>query len=168
MNNNDETINIMKKIALSYKILFRSIATLCLLLINTSVICAQTDKIPYGSWEVSQVTIEKKTNGKMVKNVYNTTAEVKELIPCPQTWEIKDLNTIVLHYSDDIGEEITKYAFEDGQLRINMLGAILKYQYNINNKTLILTSTQKYKWNQPDGSMDDIEEKRIIILNLQN
>ena len=154
-----------------FRKIFGLIAVLFFLLSNALAVFAQTtqvnDKIPYGSWKVSQVTIEKKTNGQMEKNIYATAAEVKEFVPCAQTWEIIDSKTVVLHYSDDIGEEITEYAFEDGQLRINMMGAILKYQYNINDKTLTLTSIRKYKWNQHDGSMDDIEEKRIITLYLQ-
>ena len=146
--------------------LFRSIAMLCLLLINISVICAQTNKIPYGSWEVSQVTIEKKTNGKMAKNVYATAAEVKENIPCPQTWEIKNSNTVVLHYSGD-SKDTTEYTLKDGQLMMSVIGVFLKYQYNTNGETLTLTLTQNYKWHQSEGLIDDIEEKRIITLNLK-
>ena len=125
------------------------------------------DAIPYGVWEVSQIIIEKSTNGNIKKNTYNTAAEVKEYLPCPQTWEIKDSKTVVLHYSGG-REETINYAFEDGQLVIGTMGAILKYRYSTSHDTLTLTITHKYGWNQPNGLVDEIEEIWIITLNLQN
>ena len=120
--------------------------------------------IPHGTWEVSQIAIEKKTNGSIETNVYNTAAEVKEYLPCPQTWEIKDSKTIVLHYSGT-GEETINYVFEDDQLIIATVGAIFKYRYSTNGETLTLTTTLKYGWSQPNGFVDNIEEKRVITLN---
>ena len=122
--------------------------------------------IPHGAWEVAQITIEKKNNGSLETNVYSTAAEVKEYLPCPQTWEIKDSETIVLQYPNNRKETIN-YTFEDDQLIIATVGAIFKYQYSTNGETLTLTTTLKYGWSQPNGFVDNIEEKRIITLNMK-
>ena len=152
-------------------LIFFSIVLVCIFLINVPVIFAQTaqanNAIPYGTWEVSQIVMEKNTNGKVETKVYNKAAEMKERIPCPQAWEIKDSGIIVLRYSDNV-EETTEYTIEDSVLTINSVGIVLKYMYTLNNETLTLTVTQKYMWNQPDGLVDDIEEKRTITLKMQN
>ena len=177
-NNNNEMINIMKgnnkninnnkKVAILHKILFCSTTALCLLLINTTVIFAQAkDAIPHGLWNVSQVVVEKKTNGKMKKNIYNVASEVQGFLPCPQAFEIKDSKTILLRYPGDMVETI-EYTLEDGQLIVNSFGAILKYRYIINDDTLTLTITHKYTWNKPEGATAEIEEMRVITLNKQN
>jgi hypothetical protein len=150
--------------ALLYEILFRSITMLCVFFISTSIASAQTkDGIPSGLWEVSQITIEKKINDQVGKKVYKTAAEVKEFLPCPQTWEIKDSKTIALGYSDD-RKDVIEYTIEDGQLIIVTLGYVFEYQHVADGDTLTLTTTLKYTWNNSEGGVDNIEEKRIITL----
>ena len=166
MKSNYKNINNDKKVVLLHKIIFRSMAVLCILLINATVIFAQTNTIPHGLWEVSQVTIEKSTNGKIEKKTYNKVSEMQSYLPCPQTWEIIDSKNVVLHYSEGMKETI-EYTIEDGLFTVNMFGAILKYNYSTNNETLTLSTTHKYKWNKTDGLLDDIEEKWIITLKTQ-
>ena len=128
---------------------------------------AQTKKNVLGIWEVSQITIEKNTDGKTEKNVYNKGGKVQSYIPCPQKWEIKDSKTIVLYYEDGT-EETSEYEIKDNQLAIRYAGAILSYRYIVNDDTLTLTITHKYKWNLPDGSLQDREEKWNITLKKHN
>ena len=167
MKSSNKSINNNKKETLLLKILFCSIAVMSLLLINTPVIFAQAKgTIPHGLWEVSQVSIEKKTNGKIEKKVYNKAVDVQDFFSIPETWEIKNSKTVILHYADGM-EDTIEYTLEGGQLTINTLGAILIYQYSTNGETLTLSITHEYMWNQPDGQVDNIEDKRIITLTLQ-
>ena len=137
----------------------RVIIITCLL---AGVAVQAQNKLPQGKWAVEQVTIEKNTDGNLQTTVYNTAAEVKSYIPCPQEWEIGTEN-ILLRYSDG-SEESTALAFEGNKLKIAAAGALQLYNYSITGNTLTLTITHNYRYNNPEGQMERIEEKWTIIL----
>jgi len=123
--------------------------------------------IPYGVWEVAQVTVDKTTNGKVERAAYNRNVKVQSYVSCPQTWEIIDSNSILLRYSDGI-EERAKYTITDDQLNIDIAVAMLSYQYRLNDETLILRTTHYYQNNLHRGSIDHIEETWTIDLRKYN
>ena len=117
-----------------------------------------------GSWEVTQITIEKNTDGKIEKTAYDNAGKIQSHIPCPQKWVFKDSTAATLYFQDD-REEITEYSVDEDQLMIRYLGALLQYQYVVSGDKVMLTMSNKYQWNQPSGHIEQIEEKWVIHLN---
>ena len=142
------------------KMITKALILSCLFL--TSIFIRANDTIPHGKWEVSQVTIEKNIDGKHSREVYKD-AKVQNHIPCPQTWEIRDVKTIKLKFSDET-EVTTEYVLKEDTMTIIYHGAIMKYQCIVTDNDLTLTITKKYQWNTPSGHVEQIEEKWVINL----
>ena len=123
------------------------------------------DSIPQGTWEVTQVTVEKTADGK-VERATNRDAQTQTFIPCPQIWEFKDSKSIVRHYLDGT-EEISDYSLEEKQLVIHSPTALQNYQYTINGELMTLQITHNYVNNLPDGQTLQIEEKWSIVIRKQ-
>ena len=141
------------------------IISICLLL--SSITIQATGVLPQGQWEVMQVTIEKNTDGNVQTAVYNTAADVKSHILCPQEWEI-NAETIVIRYPNGWEETSLSYIADDNQLIMQTAdGAIPPYQYNTNGGNLTLITTYNYVNNLPTGNTERISEKWIIILKKQ-
>ena len=136
----------------------KTIILICLLLTSIAAQAA----LPQGKWTVTQVTIEKNTDGDIQTTVYNTAAEVKSYILCPQKWEI-DAQTIVQHYPGG-WEETAGYTIKGNQLTIMAAGNAQLYQYSISGGNLILTATYDYVNNLPTGYTERINEKWTITL----
>ena len=132
----------------------------CLLCVGMAVQAAGS--LPQGKWTVTQVTVEKKTNGNLQTSVHNTAAQVTSILPCPQEWEI-GTNSILLRYADG-REETTQYTVDGNTFTIAATGAVQLYEYSLSGSTLTLTITQQYKYNTAVGQVDNIEEKWIISL----
>ena len=122
------------------------------------------DALLQGSWEVTQITIEKNTEGKIEKMAYDNAGKIQSRIPCPQKWVFKDSTAAALHFQDD-REETTEFSLDGDELTIRYAGAVLKYQYVVSGEKLTLITTQNYSWNQPSGQIEKIEEKWAIVLN---
>ncbi len=141
------------------KITIKIAVTVCLLLAGITAQAA----LPQGKWVVEQVSIEKNTDGKIENAVYKSAAEVQSYIPCPQEWEIKDSENIILHFPGNIEE--TKYSLEGDQLTIPAAGAILEFNYTVSGEGMTLTMTYNYDYNQPVGNIVHIIEKWTVVLN---
>jgi len=142
--------------------IYRLLLAVCCLL-PSAIFAQSTEALPQGLWKVEQITIEKNTDGKLETTVYNTAAEVQGYIPCPKEWEIKDAKTIVLRYADGM-ETIIEYSLNGNRFTIAVLGAILQYEYSINEEKLTLVTTHSYAWSQSSGVIARIEEKWAIVL----
>ena len=132
-----------------------------------SHLVAQTfDPIPQGSWEVTQITIEKNTDGKVRKTAHRTINDVQSYISFPQKWVVMDSETIVFKYADGT-EETTKYKLEGNQLMINTAVAMQSYQISYNEEILTLRITHNYVNNLPRDRSEIIVEKWIVELKKQ-
>ena len=125
--------------------------------------------LPLGRWEVTQVAVEKNTDGKVETAIYNAAAEAKSNFPyflCPQEWEIKDSQNIALFYLNG-KEDFFNCVIERDQLTIKVGSAILLYQYSISEDNLILTTMYNYAHKLPSGNVEQIIEKWTITLRQQ-
>jgi len=145
------------------KMITKALILSCLFL--TSILIRANDTIPHGKWEVSQVTIEKNTDGKVETTVHDTLRAGQSFIPCPQIWEFRDSVNVVLHFPDG-NKEVTNYVVDGNQITIGFLGALQKYGYAVEDHKLTLTVTHSYQWNQPSGNLAVIEEKWTVILKI--
>ena len=132
-----------------------------------------------GSWDVVQLTIEKNSDGKVETVVVdaskkntdgkaetvaeNTLRDVQSFLPCPQTWEFRESENVVLRFPDG-SEETTSYSVEDERFTIRFLGAIHQFRYVVDSNNLSLTITHTYQMNQPSGQLGAIKEKWMIVL----
>ena len=120
-----------------------------------------TGTLPQGKWTIEKVTIEKNTDGNVKTTVYNTAAEVKSHIPCPQELEI-NAQSIVLRFTDE-WEEIAEYSIEDVSNIYASTGWI--YRYDTKGENLILTATYNYVNNDLEAKRtESITEKWTITL----
>ena len=105
----------------------------------------KSDTLLQGRWQVTQVAIEKNTNGIIETKTYKTVEEVKSDILCMKELEINE-QSIVLRYADGT-EETTEYILDDSQQTILMLrdDTILSYQYSANTGNLILHTSYTVK-----------------------
>ena len=87
------------------------------------------DKLPQGKWEVKQINVEEKTDGKVHTDIYNTVAEVKDVMRFPQTLEVKDAKTILLHYPDVNKEVTAEYTLDGDILTIKEDAGEYSYSY---------------------------------------
>ena len=142
----------------------KMIISVCLLLASIAVVQAAS-VLPQGRWTIAQVTIEKNTDGNIQTTVYNTAADVKSYIPCPQELEI-NAQSVILRYPDGT-EETTQYTLEDNQLTILIADAIQSCQYSIKDGNLTLTAKHNYVNNLPTGHKERIAEQWIISLKKQ-
>ncbi len=135
-------------------------------LLLASIAAQAADTLPIGKWTVEKVTIEKTTDGNTQTTVYNTAAEVKSYIRCPQDWEIS-AQDITLSYANDV-KEVAGYTYtvEGNQLTIQST-RIQSYQYSIKGGTLILTAFYNYVNNLPTGQAEHITEHWTITLKEQ-
>jgi hypothetical protein len=116
-----------------------------------------------GRWEVTQVTVESNTDGKIKEDVYKSASKVKSIIPCPQEWEFKDSETVVLRYPDG-REDTMNYAMDNEQLSIPMSGALLFFNYSVNGDNLMLTVTVGYDSARSKNKIDYTVENWTINL----
>jgi len=156
-----------------------AILVLCQCMFSVPVLIAgitatNRDSIPYGEWEVVQLTIEKNTDGKVETVVRDTENKVEKAetdrlsdepsyISCPQMWDFKDSTNVVLRFPNG-SEETSSYRIEGEKFSIRFQGAIHQFGYVVNGNNLTLTLTLTYRWNQPSGHLADIEEKWTVIL----
>jgi len=129
---------------------------------NTLSILAN-DSILLGKWSVSQIVVAKNTDGKVENAVLDSASQVNSYLPCPQVWEFKDSQTVVLHFSDG-QEEATEYKIESDTLKVGFLGLMHHFRIDVSNQNLMLTVIYKYGWNRANGQVARIEENRIITL----
>ena len=122
------------------------------------------DKLLQGQWEVKQVTVEKNTDGKIDTTVYNTVAEVKELMRFPQMLEVKDAKTILLHYPGVNQEVAAEYRLNGDKLRIDEGPLGYSYLVEIKDGNLILTNIDTYISKPFGGQMENITKKLTIVL----
>ena len=106
----------------------------CLLL--AGIIAQAANNFPQGLWKVTQIIVEKNTDGNIQTAVYDKVSDVQSFIPFPEAWEI-NAQTIVLHYPAGEKETI-EYAIENGRLTITAAGVIQTYGYGMNDGNLIL------------------------------
>ena len=139
----------------------KTIILICLLLTSIATQAA----LPQGKWTVTQVTIEKNTDGNIQTTVYNTAAEMKSYYLCPQEWEI-NAQSIVLRYPSGREEISPSYTIEGNRLMMMIEGA-LPYQYSTSGGNLILTTTCEYINNLPTGYTEHISELWNIVLKKQ-
>ena len=118
-----------------------------------------------GTWEITQITVKKNTDGKEETSVYNAANEVKSYIRCPQTWEIGD-SSIVQRYADG-WEETSRYVLEGNRLTIHAADAPQSFEYTLNNAILTLQATHNYLNNLRSGQTEHIEEEWSIDLKKQ-
>jgi hypothetical protein len=138
--------------------------SLCLLM--ASIVMRANDTIPQGLWDVTQITIEKNTDGNVELSVYDDVRKVKSFIPCPQIWEFRDSTTLVMRYLDNT-EESGKYTLEDERFTVDLAVAMQSYQYTLSEGKLTLRITHNYVNNLPEDHTESIEEKWIIELKMQ-
>ena len=135
-------------------------------MLASSMIVKANDVLLQGTWEVENIIVDNNTDGKIEKKTYGRNTKVQSYLPCPQKWEIKDSKTMVLYFEDDMKETVD-YELKDNYLIIRYAGAIHSYRYIVNDETLSLTITQKYKWNVGEGRLQNREEKWSITLKKQ-
>ena len=124
-----------------------------------------TDGIPYGTWEVAEVTIEQNTGGRAEKTAYKSADEVKSHITCLQKLEVMQQNAI-LRYPNG-GEEPTEYYIEGDELILNTASGIQKYHYDIKDDNMTLTAIYNYVNNDLAAKRSqNITEQRVIYLKL--
>ncbi len=150
----------MKKIFVSLSILFAAVLLHSANAQNSAI-------LPQGRWKVSQITIGKNTDGKTQTSVYKTAAEVQSYIRCPQEWEVKDTQNIVLEYSEGTKEPCT-YTLEANRLTVHTPSGMQVYQYATNTKILTLITTYNYINNLSIGDVEHIMEQWTIILKKQS
>ena len=128
-------------------------------------ISPETEGIPHGLWLVTQVTIEKNTDGKMERTVFKSADEVKSHIPCPQELEV-NAKTATLRYPGS-WEDTADYTLNGNQLIIYILVGTQQYQYGISNGNLLLTADYNYVNNDLIAKKsENIAEHRRIILKI--
>jgi len=93
----------------------------------------------------------------------NTAKSVQSYIRCSHILEVRDSETMVLHYPDGT-EEIAKYTFDGHLLLVDVAVAMLTYQCSIGKENLTLRITHNYVNNLPTGRTERIEEKWTIDL----
>ena len=143
----------------------QKVLVIVLLLLCSFAVQAQ-NKLPQGKWEVTQITIEKNTNGKIDTAVYNAAKEIISHIPCMQELEIKGEN-IVLRYSDG-QEETADYTLQGDHLTIHIATGNQIYKYKNNGSTITLTAFYEYVNNDLVAKKyETISEKRIITLSIK-
>ena len=136
------------------------IISACLWLAGMSVQAA--GYLPEGRWEVAQVTIEKDTEGIIETTEYNSAGDVQSSISCPQEWEIRDSQIILLRYPNG-REDAFHYVLEDDKLMITIASVIHTYRYDLNGEDLILTTV----YDQTGSDMEHITEQWTITLKQQ-
>jgi len=112
---------------------------------------------------VTQVTIEKNTDGRVEKTIYNSADEVKSHNPCPKELEINE-KTATLRYLDG-SEENAEYSTEDDmKLTLTTIPG-QKYRYETKDGNPVLTAVYHYVNNDLKAKRsEDIREQRIIYL----
>lgn len=132
----------------------------CLLLATIAV--QATGVLPQGRWLIEKVIVEKNTDENIKTTEYNSAADVKSYISCPEELVISAKN-IVLRYPDG-REETAEYTLEGDRLTIFAATAMQLYHYSVNNGVLTLTAVHNYLNNLPTGYTEQISENWTIIL----
>ena len=134
-----------------------------LLLLSTAL--QAINPLPQGKWKVSQVTIEKNTDGNTETTAYKEVEKIRSYFTPFKSWEINEKNIVINCLKDR--KETANYAIEGNQLKVMTAFASQLYQYNVNGENLILTTTYNYVNNLPTGQTERIEEKWTINLKKQ-
>jgi hypothetical protein len=116
-----------------------------------------------GRWEVSQITVEKNTDGKKETAVYKSASEMKSFIPFPQEWEIKDTETAVLRFPDG-REETSLYTLAGKQFTMGITGALLLFSYSVTGENLTLTVTINYDTARSEKKIEHTVENLTVVL----
>ena len=132
----------------------------CLMLLATSV-TAQAS-IPQGIWVVTQVTIERNTDGDIETAVYNSVAEVQSFIPSFKELEIINAQSVKVRY--DSWKEKAQYTIDGNQLIVLTSVAKQTYEYSMKGENLVLTAVYSYLYNLPTGQTQQITENWTIVL----
>ncbi|MCL2400825.1 MAG: hypothetical protein FWC91_13910 [Defluviitaleaceae bacterium] len=117
--------------------------------------------IPQGIWKVTQITIERNTDGNIETVVHNSAAEVQSFIPSFNELEM-DAQNIVLRY--DSWEERAQYNISGNQLIVLTSVARQIYEYSMRGENLVLTAVYNYLYNLPTGQTQQITENWTIVL----
>ena len=125
-----------------------------------------SDKLQPGVWEVTQITVDKNTDGRHGRNTHKKAAEVQSYVRCPQKWEVTESDTIVLNYDDGTAEK-AEYTLEGNQLAIFTDVGFQTYRYELNEEKMTLTTTHYYINNLPSDRAEKIEEQWTINLEKQ-
>ena len=123
----------------------------------------QNDMLSHGLWEVTQVTIEKNTDGRAEKIVNNAAKEVRSHNPCPKELEVNE-KTATLRYSNG-WEEPAEFTTEGDLTLYTVLGQ--RFRYEIKEGSLILTVRYNYVNNDLAARRSErITENWTIILKM--
>jgi hypothetical protein len=126
---------------------------------------AVPEQLP-GRWEVTQIVVQKITNGNTATTVHRSAAELGYFLHCPQEWEFTASGTVKLLHADGM-EETGTFTVEGDQLKINLPPAGYTYQFDgVNGGVLNVRITHRYSYNPPKGMgrTEQIEENWQIQL----
>jgi hypothetical protein len=125
------------------------------------------DSIPHGTWEVTQVSLEKNTDGKVDTAMYKTIADVKDYIRFPQVIEVKESATMVLSYFDSEEKRTAVYTLDGDRLTI-IVGVVGYYcRFGIVEGNLVLTIENTVASRNAAGQIAYHTEKQVFTLKKQ-
>jgi len=126
----------------------------------------ESDTLPHGRWEVTQITFEKNTDGRIETIRYNTTADTKDLIRFPQSMEAGDSLRCVLSYFGIDEKRPAEYVLKGDRLTITEGSIENSYQYNQIEGSLLISIEYPYKTRQRSGErkLENVTEKWVFRL----
>ena len=122
------------------------------------------DSIPPGTWEVTQVRLEKNTDGEIQRATNSTTAAMKESVRFPLKLEIKESRNILLYYDDSKEGISAEYTLEEGQLKIMSVGIALEFRYSLSDEQLTLAFVHRYANRKSADKVENVTENWTVTL----